>query len=330
MAADEPIVRARQLIDRGCFGEATELLENHLASRGDDRLARSLLAHAHFRHGSLVAAEAQYRVLVAQPSPNPRDLYSLGATLEKQGKLEEAMYWYDAARRADPAFTQAVAARERVAQAQQAREATAARGATEATPSAKPAGPFVPTELGIPLSEEDLGAYEKWKREKEKSDWWTENWYRLPVPLRVLKAVSLLLVLAIAVGIAYGLYRVATRDGSPSGGTTQTFPTDTITTPTITTTDTETIETDPSGGDSVAGKDVFVSSSAFCGDCHTLADAGTTGTSGPNLDEAKPSEELVVERVMNGSGAMPSYAGKLTDEQIADVAAYVATATAAS
>ena len=36
-------------------------------------------------------------------------------------------------------------------------------------------------------------------------------------------------------------------------------------------------------GDPVAGKKLF---QAKCGSCHTLADAGTTGTIGPNLDEA--------------------------------------------
>ena len=55
------------------------------------------------------------------------------------------------------------------------------------------------------------------------------------------------------------------------------------------------------GGDAAAGKEVFAS--AGCVGCHTLADAGATGTVGPNLDEAKPSADLVVERVTNGMGA---------------------------
>ena len=48
---------------------------------------------------------------------------------------------------------------------------------------------------------------------------------------------------------------------------------------------------------------------------------------GPNLDEAKPSKELVVTRVTKGMGPMPPFAGQLTDQQIADVAAYVTQAT---
>jgi mono/diheme cytochrome c family protein len=44
---------------------------------------------------------------------------------------------------------------------------------------------------------------------------------------------------------------------------------------------------------------------------------------GPNLDDSKPSAELVVDRVTNGSGAMPPFSATLSEQQIADVAAYV-------
>ena len=74
-------------------------------------------------------------------------------------------------------------------------------------------------------------------------------------------------------------------------------------------------------GDAAAGKAIFTS--AGCVGCHTLADAGATGTVGPNLDEAKPDAALVVERVTNGKGPMPPFKGQLTDKQIQDVAAYV-------
>ena len=56
-----------------------------------------------------------------------------------------------------------------------------------------------------------------------------------------------------------------------------------------------------------AGKDVFAS--AGCSGCHTLADAGASGTVGPSLDERKPPSDLVVTRVTNGKGAMPSVRG---------------------
>jgi cytochrome c6 len=77
-------------------------------------------------------------------------------------------------------------------------------------------------------------------------------------------------------------------------------------------------------GDPAAGKEIFT---ANCGSCHTLADAGTTGTIGPNLDESQPTVELAVDRVTNGQGVMPPFADKLSEQQIQDVAAYVSTAS---
>ena len=81
-------------------------------------------------------------------------------------------------------------------------------------------------------------------------------------------------------------------------------------------------------GDAAAGKQVF--ESAGCVACHTLADAGSTGTVGPNLDDAKPPATLVVTRVTDGAGAMPSFKDKLTEQQIQDVAAYVSSAAGTS
>ena len=77
----------------------------------------------------------------------------------------------------------------------------------------------------------------------------------------------------------------------------------------------------PPPGGGTDGKSIFAS--AGCNGCHTLADAGATGTVGPNLDEAKPSKELVVDRVTNGQGGMPSFKGQLSEEQIQAVADYV-------
>ena len=76
-------------------------------------------------------------------------------------------------------------------------------------------------------------------------------------------------------------------------------------------------------GNAVAGKQVF--ETAGCKSCHTLKDAGATGTVGPNLDEAKPPKSLVVDRVTNGKSVMPSFKGQLTPQQIAAVAEYVST-----
>jgi len=79
----------------------------------------------------------------------------------------------------------------------------------------------------------------------------------------------------------------------------------------------------PAGGGS-DGKQIFAS--AGCGSCHMLADAGSSGTVGPNLNESKPSVELAVSRVTNGMGAMPAFKGQLSETQIRAVAKYVAKA----
>jgi cytochrome c6 len=71
------------------------------------------------------------------------------------------------------------------------------------------------------------------------------------------------------------------------------------------------------------GKSIFT---ANCGSCHTLADAGTSGKVGPNLDDAKPPKALVVQRVTNGQGVMPSFKDSLDEQQIQAVADYVSSA----
>jgi mono/diheme cytochrome c family protein len=59
-----------------------------------------------------------------------------------------------------------------------------------------------------------------------------------------------------------------------------------------------------------------------CGGCHTLADAKTTGTVGPNLDQLKPAEAIVEHQIAVGGGPMP--AGLFKGQDAKDVAAYVA------
>jgi mono/diheme cytochrome c family protein len=99
-------------------------------------------------------------------------------------------------------------------------------------------------------------------------------------------------------------------------------------TTTTTTAPTTTAATTTTGGGVPAelvaqGKRVF--ETAGCKSCHTLKDAGATGTVGPNLDEKKPPKALVVDRVTHGKGVMPSFSGQLTAAEIAAVAAYVST-----
>jgi len=75
-------------------------------------------------------------------------------------------------------------------------------------------------------------------------------------------------------------------------------------------------------GDAAAGKTVFTSN---CGSCHTLKDAGTSGAVGPNLDDLKPDLARVQHQVQVGGGVMPAFgdSGKLTPQQVLDVATYV-------
>jgi len=79
------------------------------------------------------------------------------------------------------------------------------------------------------------------------------------------------------------------------------------------------------GGESAAvaaGKTVFT---ANCGTCHTLKEAGTSGTVGPNLDELEPDLATVEGQVESGGGGMPAFKGQLSAEEITDVATYVST-----
>jgi mono/diheme cytochrome c family protein len=78
-------------------------------------------------------------------------------------------------------------------------------------------------------------------------------------------------------------------------------------------------------GDPAAGKTVFTGS-AGCSGCHTLADAGATGTVGPNLDDVKPDYDTVVKFVTDGAPPMPSFKGTLSEAEIQNVAAYVSSA----
>ena len=91
-------------------------------------------------------------------------------------------------------------------------------------------------------------------------------------------------------------------------------------------------------GNPVRGKALFSrAAQLFCGSCHTLKTAGSTGRDGPNLDKAKPSFARIVDFVTNGRNptrrwptGMPGYGGRypqMTKAQIQDVAAFIYNAT---
>jgi mono/diheme cytochrome c family protein len=90
--------------------------------------------------------------------------------------------------------------------------------------------------------------------------------------------------------------------------------------------------------DLVNGKELFVGEGT-CGSCHTLARAGTSGTQGPNLDDAFANAraegmgESVIEGVVHEQIKFPRRASIMkpdlvTGQDARDVAAYVAYAAA--
>jgi cytochrome c6 len=75
-----------------------------------------------------------------------------------------------------------------------------------------------------------------------------------------------------------------------------------------------------------SGKRIFIQR---CGSCHTLADAGTTGTVGPDLDEHfgahhMPHVAEIRDTIRNGPGRMP--ANRVMGRDARAVAKYVANA----
>jgi len=90
--------------------------------------------------------------------------------------------------------------------------------------------------------------------------------------------------------------------------------------------------------DVVAGKQLFVSK---CGACHTMARAGTKGTTGPNLDESFQQalkdgmgrdgvQGAVREQILHPRIDSQMPAGLVKGEQAVDVSEYVATSVAKS
>jgi quinohemoprotein ethanol dehydrogenase len=70
-------------------------------------------------------------------------------------------------------------------------------------------------------------------------------------------------------------------------------------------------------GDAAAGRQVFLEN---CSGCHGVTGHG--GNGGPSLAD-KTNLERVLAQIRNGGGGMPAFRGSLSEQQIADVAAYV-------
>ena len=111
-------------------------------------------------------------------------------------------------------------------------------------------------------------------------------------------------ILVLVLALVLGLGGVACGGGDDDG----------------TATDTTTEPTDGDDDAFAAGRTVFIDN---CGTCHTLADAETTGTTGPALDDTSLTAVAIEEQVRNGSGVMPAFEGDLSDQEIQDVSAYV-------
>jgi cytochrome c553 len=82
------------------------------------------------------------------------------------------------------------------------------------------------------------------------------------------------------------------------------------------------------GAPSSPGAKVFAS--AGCASCHTLNAADANGQIGPNLDELKPDAATVSHQVEVGGNGMPSFKDRLSKQQIAQVASFVAQASRGS
>lgn len=70
-----------------------------------------------------------------------------------------------------------------------------------------------------------------------------------------------------------------------------------------------------------AGRDLFNTYS--CSACHTLTDAGSTGSVGPDLDNPNLTHDAIVTRIEMGGGPMPSFAGQISEADIGKLADYI-------
>jgi cytochrome c oxidase subunit 2 len=90
------------------------------------------------------------------------------------------------------------------------------------------------------------------------------------------------------------------------------------------------------GGGSTDGEELFTSAAqpTACGSCHTLSEAGTNGTTGPNLDDVLPdlSDEQIRQAIMDpdaevaegfSPGIMPRYGESLSEEQVDALVQYL-------
>ena len=148
------------------------------------------------------------------------------------------------------------------------------------------------------------------------------------------------LILMIAMLSAVEVFAKEEEHGEAAGETTETTGTTaTQTTPTETTqtqttpTSTSPAPPPPPAGNAAAGKAVFDANG--CGSCHAFAPAGSTGTVGPNLDDALKGKDaaFIHESIVDpnkeiasgyNAGIMPQTFGQqLSPKQIDDLVAFL-------
>jgi len=69
------------------------------------------------------------------------------------------------------------------------------------------------------------------------------------------------------------------------------------------------------------GRKLFANYS--CGTCHGFADAGAAGSIGPSLDNPTLTQDYVHETIAKGRGAMPSFAGQMSEAELTTLASYI-------
>lgn len=85
--------------------------------------------------------------------------------------------------------------------------------------------------------------------------------------------------------------------------------------------------TEADGDDSDVAADAELFRSSGCAGCHVLSAADAKGPMGPDLDGRDLSPERIREVVEQGSGAMPAFAERLSDEEIDRLAGFVSAAS---
>jgi mono/diheme cytochrome c family protein len=118
-------------------------------------------------------------------------------------------------------------------------------------------------------------------------------------------------VAAAAAGASLAYYVSGHRSGVTTTTEERTVP--------VTETVTETVVRRVARSDRRSGRRVFVN---VCSRCHSLKPGDWSGDR-VNLADLQPSYRVIVDKVTAGGIVMPSFAGKLSERQIRDVAAFL-------